>query len=100
VPSTSENAARRLAGPEGDGYTRGAPMAGQSDPDLWKGMSAGWQVTAYLLAGLLTWGGIGYLVDRLARTGRAFTALGMVVGAVAGIYLVYLRFGRSDDRKP
>lgn len=89
-----------MAAREPGGYTRAAPMTGRSDPSMWKGLSAGWQVTAYLLAGLLTWGGIGYLVDRLAHTGRTFTALGMVLGAVAGIYLVYLRFGRSDEGEP
>jgi F0F1-type ATP synthase assembly protein I len=62
-------------------------------------MSTGLQITAYLLAGLLFWGGIGHLVDWAAGTGKAFTAVGMVLGAVAGIYLIYLRYGRDDDTK-
>jgi hypothetical protein len=67
------------------------------DPDnLWGGMSTGIQITAYLLAGLLAYGGIGWLIDWLAGTGKVFTAIGMVVGAVFGIYLIYVRYGKDD----
>jgi F0F1-type ATP synthase assembly protein I len=73
-------------------------MAGRSDPaDPWKGYSTGFAISTYLLAALLFWGGVGYLIDHLASTGRVFTAVGMVVGAAAGTYLIYLRFGRGDD---
>jgi hypothetical protein len=37
------------------------------------------------------------VIDRLAGTGRLFLAIGMVVGAAGGIYLVYVRYGKSDD---
>jgi ATP synthase protein I len=73
-----------------------SPRPGAPPDDSWSGMSTGWQVTAYLLGGILSWGGIGYLVDRLAGTGRLFLPIGMVLGAVGAIYLVYLRFGRGD----
>jgi F0F1-type ATP synthase assembly protein I len=70
------------------------------DPDnLWAGMSTGIQITAYLLSGLFAYGGIGYLIDRLAGTGKAFTAIGMVVGAVFGIYLIYVRYGKDVTKK-
>ncbi len=67
--------------------------------DGWAGVAAGWMVTAEMLAAVLTWGGIGYLVDRLlwGQT-RVFTPVGMVLGAVLGIYLVWLKFGKQDDR--
>jgi ATP synthase protein I len=75
-------------------------MAGRPNPgdpvNLWGGMSTGIQITAYLLAGLLVWGGVGYLIDWAAGTGKVFTAIGMIVGAAAGIYVVYLRYGRDD----
>ena len=68
------------------------------DPrDAWGGMSVGVAISAYLLAALAVWGGVGYVIDRLAGTGRAFTAVGMVIGAAAGIYLIYLRYGRQRD---
>jgi F0F1-type ATP synthase assembly protein I len=70
---------------------------GKGDP--WGGMSTGLAISVYLLSGLLVWGGIGYAVDRLVGTGKLFTAIGMVVGAVASIYLVYLRYGRDDDEQ-
>jgi F0F1-type ATP synthase assembly protein I len=62
-------------------------------------MATGWQITAYLLAGLLAYGGIGYLIDRWAGTGKVFTAAGMLVGAALGIYLIYRKYGRDDDAK-
>jgi F0F1-type ATP synthase assembly protein I len=63
----------------------------------WSGYGTAWAVTGTLLAGILVWGGIGYLLDRLADTGRLFLAIGMVVGVAGGIYLVYIRYGRNDD---
>ncbi|MGH2676564.1 MAG: AtpZ/AtpI family protein [Actinomycetota bacterium] len=62
----------------------------------WSGFSTGWAATGTLLAGILTWGGVGWLVDRLVGTDRLFLAIGLVVGAAGGIYLVYLRYGREQ----
>jgi hypothetical protein len=60
-------------------------------------MGLGWAITATMAGGIVAWGGIGYLVDRLVGMERyVFTAVGFVVGAVGGIYLVYLRFGRGN----
>ena len=66
---------------------------------MWGGMSTGVAITSSLLAGLLLYGGIGLLIDRLAGTGKVFTAVGMIVGAVLGIYLIYVRYGRVDGTK-
>jgi ATP synthase protein I len=69
-------------------------------PDsVWGGYGTGLQVSVYMLSAILVWGGIGYLIDRLAGTGKVLTAIGMVVGAGAGTYLIYLRYGRGDDAK-
>jgi ATP synthase protein I len=65
-------------------------------PDAWSGYGTAWAVTGTLLAGILVWGGVGYVVDRLAGTAPLFLAIGLVLGAAGGIYLVYLRFGRED----
>jgi F0F1-type ATP synthase assembly protein I len=64
-------------------------------------MSTGWAISGTLLSGILVWGGIGWLIDWLAGTTKVFTAIGMLVGAGLGIYLVYLRYGRGehDDRR-
>jgi ATP synthase protein I len=76
----------------------GRPNRGNSE-NLWGGMSTGIQITAYLLAGLFVWGGVGYLIDWLVGTAKVFTAVGMIVGAAAGVYVVYLRYGRDDGTK-
>lgn len=75
-------------------------MAGTPDPkDMWGGMSTGVTISAYLLSALIVWGGIGWLIDHVAGTGKVFTAIGMIVGAAAGTYLIYLRYGKPDDEK-
>jgi ATP synthase protein I len=53
-----------------------------------------WTVIAYLLSGLLLWGGIGVLLDRWLGT-AFFTLIGMLVGGVGAVYLVYIRYGKS-----
>jgi ATP synthase protein I len=64
--------------------------------DAWSGMGAGWGITATMIAGILAWGGLGYLVDRLTGTTHVFLPIGMVIGAAGGVYLVYLRYGKGD----
>ena len=49
-----------------------------------------------MVAGLLVWGGVGYLVDRLIGTAHVFAAIGIVVGAACATYIVYLRYGKED----
>ena len=80
-------------------YSAGS-MAGTPDPkDMWGGMSTGVTISATLLSALIVWGGLGWLIDRLAGTGKVFTAIGMIVGAAAGVYLIYLKYGKPDDQK-
>ena len=52
--------------------------------DAWSGMGTGWAITSTFMAGILTLGGLGYLVDRLFGTGRVFLAIGMLLGAEIG----------------
>ena len=59
-------------------------------------MGTGWSITATMIAGILVWGGLGYLVDRLVGTTHVFLAIGMVLGAAGSVYLVYLRHGRGE----
>lgn len=62
----------------------------------WSGMGTGWGITATLLGGILVWGAVGFLLDRLFDSARVFTAIGMVLGAAGGICIVYLRYGKGD----
>jgi ATP synthase protein I len=65
--------------------------------DAWSRMGAGWGIASTLLAGILVCGGIGYLIDLLIGVGRVFFAVGMVAGAIVGVYVVYVQYGRSDS---
>lgn len=62
-------------------------------------MGTAWALTGTLVAGILVWGGVGYLADRLAGFRWLFLPIGMVVGVSASIYLVYLTFGRDEQHE-
>jgi len=50
-----------------------------------------WTIIAYLISGLGFWGGLGYLGDRYLKT-NFLTVLGMGIGMVTGLYLIWIRF--------
>jgi F0F1-type ATP synthase assembly protein I len=52
-----------------------------------------WAVISYLLAGVIFYGGIGWLLDLWLGT-RGFVAGGIVLGASAGVWLVWLRYSK------
>lgn len=52
----------------------------------------GWGVLSYVLAGILFYGGLGWLADRWLHTSWLLP-VGMVVGLVAAVYLIIKRFG-------
>ncbi len=56
--------------------------------------SMAWSAIGTLVAGPLTWGGIGWLIDRYVGTDPVFTSVGVMVGFAASVYIVYVRFGR------
>jgi F0F1-type ATP synthase assembly protein I len=72
-----------------------APMSGPRKSEAWSGLGIGWAITSTLVGGMITLGGLGYLLDRVFSTGTVFTAIGFVLGAASGIYIVYLRYGRG-----
>lgn len=53
-----------------------------------------WAVVSYLLGGVILYGGLGWLVDWWLGT-RGFVAGGIVLGAAAGIVLVWLRYSKA-----
>jgi ATP synthase protein I len=73
-----------------------AAMAGPERGDAWAGMGVGWAITSTLVAGMLVWGGVGLLVDRLVGTSHVFLAIGVILGAAGGTYIVYLRYGKGE----
>ncbi|MFC3739766.1 MULTISPECIES: AtpZ/AtpI family protein [Paractinoplanes] len=62
---------------------------GPPPPDTGMGMTA----VAYLIAGMLVWGGIGLLVDHWVGTKGIFAGIGAVVGIGGGVYLIVRRLG-------
>jgi F0F1-type ATP synthase assembly protein I len=68
------------SGPEREPSGRGAEMV--------------WSIIGTLIAGVLAWGGIGWLLDRWLGT-RYLVAIGIVVGMAGAFYLIVKRYGSS-----
>jgi ATP synthase protein I len=67
------------------------PESGQHAPPSSDGQA--WSIMSYILSGLLIWGGAGWLLDRWLGT-TFLLLIGLLVGASASLYLVWLRYGR------
>ena len=69
-------------------------MTGRRPPQGDGGQNVGMTVFSYLLAGMLAYGGLGWLVAHW--TGFSlFFPLGMLFGLALTIWLVIYRYGRS-----
>lgn len=86
-----------VTGQESAGYT-GTPPGGASQ-DPWAGLGAGWAVTSTMSAAVLVCGGLGWLIDLIVGTTKVFLPVGMVGGAAAGTYLVYIKYGKGKSAK-
>jgi F0F1-type ATP synthase assembly protein I len=51
-----------------------------------------WSIIGTLVAGVLAWGGIGWLLDRWLGT-KFLVAVGILVGAAGAFYLIIRRHG-------
>ncbi len=58
------------------------------------GADQGYRVVSILIAGLLVYGGLGWLLDRWLGTSW-WLPIGLVLGVALGIYLVVVRFGKQ-----
>ncbi len=58
---------------------------------LYRDADFAWILTSDLLAGLLAWGGIGWLADRWLETAPWLLVTGIVVGFALGMYLAIRR---------
>ncbi|MBF8191019.1 AtpZ/AtpI family protein [Nonomuraea sp. K274] len=52
-----------------------------------------WAIPSQLLAGMAVYGGVGWLLDRWLDT-SAFFPIGVVLGVVLAVYLVYRKHGQ------
>jgi ATP synthase protein I len=70
-------------------------MTGDNSPkrDGARGADLAWTALGYLISGMAFWGFIGWLVDRWLHLGGIGTAVGILLGTAAGVYLVMKRFG-------
>jgi ATP synthase protein I len=88
-----ERPATRLRRPVGSrGRRAAAAAAGQDFPLPPRG--AGYTVLSYLIAGIVVYGGIGWLIGRAVHTAVLFP-IGMLIGLALSIGLVIHRYGRS-----
>ncbi len=85
---------RRPAGDRYAGESADKDADGQTSPLPPRG--AGWTVLSYLIAGLLAYGGIGWLVSRAVHAAAIFP-VGMLFGLGISIGLVIYRYGRSSS---
>jgi F0F1-type ATP synthase assembly protein I len=65
---------------------------GGSDRPPGRGADVVWSIIGTLVAGVLAWGGIGWLLDRWLGT-RFLVAVGVVVGMAGAFYLIIKRYG-------
>ena len=78
--------------PNGDESAPAEPVPPAAEPPPLREVDA-YAVISYLLSGVILYGGIGWLLDWWLGT-RGFVGAGIVVGAAAGIWLVWLRYSR------
>jgi F0F1-type ATP synthase assembly protein I len=71
-------------------------MQGRDRREAWRGADQAWEITGLLLAGIVVWGGIGWLLDRLFGFTDVLLPVGMLLGAGISIWLVYLKYGKPD----
>ena len=64
----------------------------QGPPHFTRESDDAWRAFAYLLTGPLTFGGIGWLIDRWAGTGWLLP-VGIVGGMALSLYLIWFRYG-------
>jgi F0F1-type ATP synthase assembly protein I len=70
-----------------------SPQRRRDDDEIGKGTNRGLLAVSYLIAGIAVWGVVGWLIDRWLDAGGIPTAIGIVVGAAGGVYLVVRRMG-------
>lgn len=58
------------------------------------GADQGYRILSIMLAGLLAYGGLGWLLDRWLGTSW-WLPIGLVLGVALGVYLVVVKFGKQ-----
>lgn len=58
-----------------------------------------WSAMSSVMAGVLLWGLIGWGVATWLHS-KAWIGAGLIIGGVLGVWIVYLRYGRSQSGPP
>ncbi|SRR5712691_10590645 len=70
-------------------------QGGRTDADqLTVGRGAGWEVFSYLIAGIIAYGGIGWLIGHATHIQILFP-IGMLVGLAISLGWIVYRYGRQ-----
>jgi ATP synthase protein I len=56
--------------------------------------SDAWNAFALIASGVTVWGGVGWLVSEWLDN-RIYLMIGIIVGAAAALYLVWVRYGKA-----
>jgi len=59
-----------------------------------QGLDIGWTVFSYLIAGMLAYGAIGWLIGRAVRVALLFP-IGMLIGLAISIGFIIYRYGKQ-----
>jgi F0F1-type ATP synthase assembly protein I len=59
------------------------------------GADQGYRILSIMIAGLIAYGGLGWLLDRWLGTAW-FLPVGLILGIGLGVYYVVVKFGRSQ----
>ena len=93
-PAAGVRRAPVFKGRRGAGGPGTAGADGQASPLPSRG--AGWTILSYLIAGMIAYGAIGWLVSRAVHETAIFP-VGMLFGLGVSIGLVIYRYGRSSS---
>lgn len=72
----------------------GGGQGGTSDDELTKG--TGYTIFSYLIAGMLAYGGIGWLIGHFSHVSLLFP-IGMLVGLAISVGWIIYRYGRPHE---
>jgi F0F1-type ATP synthase assembly protein I len=94
VPSDAREATPNPA----DARARTTRGRGVDRREAWRQLDQSSIMTVELMAAVLVWGGVGWLIDRWLESRPWGMGIGVMVGFAAGLYLIWLR--SSDDSTP
>jgi ATP synthase protein I len=88
-------AARRVPSPGGESAVTRRKRGWRTPSKPGGNEADGWAIVSYLIAGMLVYGGLGWLISRWTGLPAVLLPAGMVAGLVIALVMVVLRYGRS-----